>query len=73
MKQMRTRDLVKILKRMGCVKGETVGSHTKWTAPEGHATSVVEDTDQAAGTLRNIQAHLAPEFGEKWLEKERKK
>jgi predicted RNA binding protein YcfA (HicA-like mRNA interferase family) len=47
----------------------TEGSHEKWTTPGGRTTTLKAGTkDQAPGTLRAIQAHLAPELGEGWLE-----
>lgn len=68
MRRAKTKDVEKLLKALGCVTAGTVGSHTKWVAPGGHSTIVVRDREQAAGTLRSIQQHLAPEFGAKWLE-----
>jgi len=66
---MKTRDLRKILKEKGCTQVHTVGSHAKWSAPGGHSTIVKAGAkEQAPGTLREIQKHLAPELGDKWLE-----
>jgi predicted RNA binding protein YcfA (HicA-like mRNA interferase family) len=66
---MRTRDLRKRLRELGCLQVGTVGSHEKWSAPGGHGTVVkAGEKEQAPGTLREIQRHLAPEFGDKWLE-----
>jgi predicted RNA binding protein YcfA (HicA-like mRNA interferase family) len=69
MRPMRTRDLRKVLRAKGCEVTGTEGSHEKWTAPGGRTTTLKAGTkDQAPGTLRAIQAHLAPELGEGWLE-----
>lgn len=73
MKPMATRDLRRILRRLGCVEGGGKGSHEKWTAPRGHSTTLKAGAkQQAPGTLRSIQAALAPEFGPKWIEEEQK-
>jgi predicted RNA binding protein YcfA (HicA-like mRNA interferase family) len=72
MKPMPTKDLRKLFKAMGCEKVDAKGSHEKWTAPGGHSTTLkAGDKEQASGTLRSIQAALAPEFGERWLEDKR--
>lgn len=66
---MPTKKLRGILKAKGCAKTGTEGSHEKWTAPGGHSTTLKAGVkEQAPGTLRGIQEHLAPEFGDKWLE-----
>ncbi len=66
---MRTRDLRKPLRAKGCVEGGGKGSHEKWTAPGGRSTTLKAGvTEQAPGTLRSIQEHLAPEFGAGWME-----
>lgn len=71
MKPMKTKDLRKLLRSKGCTLTGTVGSHEKWTAPNGHsATLKAAEKEQAPGTLRNIQAALASELGEKWIEEE---
>lgn len=71
MKPMATKDLRKLLRAMGCVEGGGKGSHEKWTAPGGHSTTLKSgEKQQAPGTLRNIQAHLAEEFGPRWIEEE---
>ena len=67
---MKTKELRKLLRQMGCDLTGTEGSHEKWTAPRGHSATIKAGAkDQAPGTLRAIQSHLAPEFGERWLEK----
>lgn len=69
MRPMRTRELRKLLRHLGCQMTGTEGSHEKWTAPGGHTTTLKSAAkDQAPGTLRAIQAHLAPELGDRWLE-----
>lgn len=71
MKPMKTKELVKLLEGLGAQAGHTRGSHQKWTAPGGRSTTIkVGDKEQAPGTLRNIQRHLAAEFGERWIEDE---
>ncbi len=70
MRQTETRKVVAILKARKCVQGATVGSHVKWTAPAGHATSITTHRTTSPGVLRNIQRDLAPEFGPKWLEED---
>ncbi len=62
--------MVAILIARQCIKSNTVGSHEKWTAPGGHATSITTHRHTSPGVLRNIQRDLAPEFGPKWLEAE---
>ncbi len=69
MRPMRTRELRKLLREKGCELTGTQGSHEKWTAPGGRSTTLKAGAkEQAPGTLRAIQAHLAPELGERWLE-----
>lgn len=66
---MSTKDLRKLLRSLGCVEGGGKGSHEKWTAPSGHSTTLKAGVKaQAPGTLRSIQAALAPEFGDRWIE-----
>lgn len=73
MKPMRTKDLRKLLRQHGCEQAGTEGSHEKWVAPGGRsATLKATAKDQAPGTLRNIQAALAPELGERWIEEVQK-
>jgi predicted RNA binding protein YcfA (HicA-like mRNA interferase family) len=68
-KPMPTKDLRKLLRKHGCEKGDTKGSHEKWIAPGGHSTTLkAAAKEQAPGTLRNIQAALAPELGDRWIE-----
>jgi predicted RNA binding protein YcfA (HicA-like mRNA interferase family) len=58
-----------LLRSLGCVEGGGKGSHEKWTAPGGHRTTLKTGVkDQAPGTLRSIQAALAAEFGDRWIE-----
>lgn len=69
MKPMSTKALRKLLRAKGCVEGGGKGSHEKWTAPGGRSTTLkAAARDQAPGTLRAMQAHLAPEFGCDWIE-----
>lgn len=66
---MATRDLRKLLRSLGCVQQGGRGSHEKWTAPGGHSTTLKAAVkEQAPGTLRSIQAALAAEFGDSWIE-----
>lgn len=66
---MPTKALRKLLRAKGCVAGGGKGSHEKWTAPGGHSTTLKAGVkDQAPDTLRAIQAALAPELGDKWIE-----
>lgn len=66
---MPTKDLRRLLRSKGCTEGGGKGSHEKWTAPGGHNTTLKASAKtQAPGTLRNIQAHLASEFGDRWIE-----
>lgn len=72
MKQMSTKDLRKLLIELGCTKGDTKGSHEKWTAPTGHSTTIkAAEKQQMPGTLRSIQSALAPALGPTWLEDNR--
>lgn len=70
MKPTSTRDLRKLLRTKGCVEGGGKGSHEKWTSPGGGYSTTLKAgvKEQAAGTLRAIQAQLAPEFGPRWIE-----
>lgn len=69
MKLLSTKDLRKLLRAKGCVEGGGKGSHEKWTAPGGHSATLKAGVkDQAPGTLRAIQAALAEEFGDRWIE-----
>ena len=66
---MSTKALRQLLRTRGCVEGGGKGSHEKWTAPGGRSTTLkAGDKQQAPGTLRAIQRHLAPEFGDTWIE-----
>lgn len=72
MKPMATADLRKLLRSKDCVEGGGKGSHEKWTSPEGYSTTLKAGVkEQAPGTLRNIQAALAPDLGEDWIEEAR--
>lgn len=69
MKPMPTKKVRQLLRSHGCEQTGQTGSHEKWTAPGGHSTTLKAAVkDQAPGTLRNMQTHLAPEFGDKWIE-----
>lgn len=66
---MATKDLRRLMRAKGCAEGGGKGSHEKWTAPGGHSTTLKAGVkEQAPGTLRAIQAQLAPEFGSTWIE-----
>jgi predicted RNA binding protein YcfA (HicA-like mRNA interferase family) len=66
MKEIRYRDLVKILQANGAVKVRTVGSHETWRV--GNCQTVVpHHVKVAPGTLRSIRDHLAPCLGRDWL------
>jgi hypothetical protein len=70
---MKTRELRALLKAKQCRLAGTEGSHEKWEAPGGHSTIIkAAVTEQAPGTLREIQSHLAPEFGDTWIKDGRK-
>ncbi|MDA8072168.1 MAG: type II toxin-antitoxin system HicA family toxin [Actinomycetota bacterium] len=72
MKPISTKALRTLLQAMGCEKVAVVGSHEKWRGPGGHTCTIKAGVkQQAPGTLRAIQASLAPELGERWLEVER--
>jgi predicted RNA binding protein YcfA (HicA-like mRNA interferase family) len=74
MKSMPTTELRKLLRGLGCEYIGTVGSHEKWTTPGGRSTVLKAAVkEQAPGTLRNIQAALAAEFGPDWIEKRRRR
>lgn len=67
---MKTAELRRLLRALGCVPGGGKGSHEKWTAPGGHSATIKGAMkQQSPGLLRGLQAQLAPEFGERWLEK----
>ncbi|MGH8907885.1 MAG: type II toxin-antitoxin system HicA family toxin [Egibacteraceae bacterium] len=66
---MTTRALRRLLRSKGCVEGGGKGSHERWTAPGGRSTTLKAGVkQQAPGTLRAIQAALAQEFGDRWIE-----
>lgn len=66
---MPTKALRRLLRAKGCTEGGGKGSHEKWSAPGGRSTTLKAGVkDQAPGTLRAIQAQLAPEFGPNWIE-----
>lgn len=66
---MAAKDLRRLMRAKGCAEGGGKGSHEKWTAPGGHSTTLKAGVkEQAPGTLRAIQAQLAPEFGSTWIE-----
>jgi predicted RNA binding protein YcfA (HicA-like mRNA interferase family) len=69
---MPTREFRKLLPARGCTTTATAGSHEKWTAPGGHSTGLeAGDKQQKSGTLRRIQAALAPELGKTSIEENR--
>jgi predicted RNA binding protein YcfA (HicA-like mRNA interferase family) len=71
-KPISTKALRALLQSLACEKVAVVGSHEKWRGPKGHTCTIKAGVkQQAPGTLRTIQASLAPEFGEKWIEEGR--
>lgn len=69
---MRASALRTLLQSMGCEKVAVVGFHENWRGPGGHTCTMKGGVkQQLTGALRTIQASLAPEFGEKWIEGER--
>jgi predicted RNA binding protein YcfA (HicA-like mRNA interferase family) len=66
-----TKQLRRVLERRGCQHVATAGSHEKWKAPGGHTTILKAAVKtQSPGTARQIQRHLAAEFGPTWLEED---
>ena len=67
MKEIRYRELARLLRRLGVERVRTVGSHEVWKI--GTCQTVVPHHPVVApGTLRKIRQQLAPCLGEDWLE-----
>lgn len=67
---MTARNLIKILKKLGCVELRQKGSHKRFVTPCGKCFTTVPahpGEDIRTGTLNNIEAQLEPCFGKGWL------
>ena len=71
MEPVDTKLMRRILQARGCSKVAARGSHEKWVTPGGLSNTIVGGARrQSPGVVRNIQRVFAPEFGERWLERE---
>lgn len=67
---MKPRDVVKALRANGAKLVRTKGSHQRWESPDGTCkttVSVHKGEEIPPGTLRAIEADMAPAFGKGWL------
>jgi predicted RNA binding protein YcfA (HicA-like mRNA interferase family) len=64
-----SREVIKILKRLGCVEVRQKGSHKFFASPTGNCRTVVADHpgDIKPGTLHGIEKDMEPCLGAKWL------
>jgi predicted RNA binding protein YcfA (HicA-like mRNA interferase family) len=68
MRAVPTRDLIKALQAIGARPLQTRGSHQRWQLGSCTTTIVVAKREAAPGTMRSIEADLAPCAGSKrWL------
>lgn len=71
MRPVPTRRVPQILRAKGCKPVGTEGSHEKWETPGRRSDTIVAGAKELSpGLLRNIERVFAPEFGERWLQKE---
>ena len=71
MRPVDTKKVRRILRRLGCTKEDTLGSHEKWRTPGGiSCTIVAAEKQQSPGLIRSLQSTFEPELGEKWFERE---
>jgi predicted RNA binding protein YcfA (HicA-like mRNA interferase family) len=67
---MRAPEVIRILLDFGCVEVRQVGSHRRFTSPNGQChTTVPMHKGQDIGTdlLHRIERQMAPCLGKKWL------
>lgn len=66
---MTSREVIRILKRLGCVQLRQKGSHKFFASPCGKCRTSVPDHpgDMRIGTLRQIEKDMAPCLGSNWL------
>lgn len=67
---MTSREVIQILKRLGCTQLRQKGSHKFFQSPCGKCRVPVADhagVDIARGTLASIERSMAPCLGNKWL------
>lgn len=71
MRNLKVRDLVRILRKRGCHQVRQRGSHRIWACGICKTTVAGDDGETIpTGTLKSIQRDLAPCLGEGWLEKD---
>jgi predicted RNA binding protein YcfA (HicA-like mRNA interferase family) len=70
---MTAREVIRILKRLGCVEIRQTGSHKMFVSPCGKCRTPVSDHtgDIPRGTLHKIEKDLAPCLGPNWLARTR--
>lgn len=66
---MTSREVIRILKRLGCVELRQSGSHKFFESPCGKCRTPVADHpgDIPSGTLHRIRKDMAPCLGPDWL------
>jgi len=71
MRNLKVRDLLRILRRRGCQQLRQRGSHRIWEC-EGCKTTIPGDDGETipTGTLKSIERDLAPCLGAGWLDEE---
>jgi predicted RNA binding protein YcfA (HicA-like mRNA interferase family) len=64
-----SREVLRILKRLGCVELRQKGSHKFIVSPCGKCVTTVTDHpgDMRKGTLHKIEKDMAPCLGNNWL------
>jgi predicted RNA binding protein YcfA (HicA-like mRNA interferase family) len=71
-KLMRANELLKVLRKLGCVELRQVGSHVRVQCRECFSTVPVHaGYDVPKGTLRAIERDLEPCLGKGWLGRRR--
>lgn len=66
---MTSREVIRTLKRLGCIEVRQNGSHKMFVSPCGKCFTPVSDHsgDIRIGTLHKIQKDMAPCLGTNWL------
>jgi len=64
-----SREVIRILLRLGCVEVRQKGSHKQFVSPDGQCKTTVADhpRDIKMGTLRGIEKDMEPCLGKNWL------
>jgi predicted RNA binding protein YcfA (HicA-like mRNA interferase family) len=67
MKPIKVKDLLKLLRQLGCEEVRQTGSHLIVRCGECAAVLVIHGKEVAPGTLRNIRDALEPCLGKGWI------